>query len=202
VSESASALEAARLLGRGPWASFFAVSLPLARPALVAGAALAAMNAFADYGTVSYFGVPVFTTGIYSAWFSFSDQIAARELAAVLIGFVALLLVAERFLRGKARFHETGRRDRRPARYDCPARNRRGDGSVHPAPSGRFVGPALVGCAAHRTGGPTRDFPSTVQHADACGAAAPSSPRAHWCRLRAKAERPGKWAAASFAALG
>src|SRR5712672_1550219 len=117
VNESASALEAARLLGRGPWASFFAVSLPLARPALVAGAALAAMNSFADYGTVSYFGVPVFTTGIYSAWFSFSDQIAARELAAVLIGFVAVLFVAERLLRGKARFHETGRRDRRPARY-------------------------------------------------------------------------------------
>src|SRR3954471_19548703 len=111
ISESASALEAARLLGRGPWDSFFAVSLPLARPALVAGAALAAMNSFADYGTVSYFGVPVFTTGIYSAWFSFSDQIAARELAAVLIGFVALLLLAERWLRGQARFHETGRHE-------------------------------------------------------------------------------------------
>src|SRR5882724_516509 len=117
LNESASALEAARLLGRGPWASFFAVSLPLARPALVAGAALAAMNAFADYGTVSYFGVPVFTTGIYSAWFSFSDPVAARELAAVLIGFVALALLAEHYLRGKARFHETGRRDRRPERY-------------------------------------------------------------------------------------
>src|SRR5215470_7212751 len=67
LSESASARDAALLLGRGPWKSFLSVSLPLARPALVAGATLAAFETFADYGTVSYFGVPVFTTGIYSA---------------------------------------------------------------------------------------------------------------------------------------
>src|SRR5207302_2292960 len=99
VNESASALEAARLLGRGPWASFFAVSLPLARPALVAGAALAAMNSFADYGTVSYFGVPVFTTGIYSAWFSFADPRAAAQLATILIAIVAVALFLERLAR-------------------------------------------------------------------------------------------------------
>ena len=93
LSESATALEAARLLGRGPWAAFFAVSLPLARPALAAGAALAAMETFADYGTVSYFGVPAFTTGIYSAWFSFADPKAAAQLASILIGFVALALL-------------------------------------------------------------------------------------------------------------
>ena len=115
LAESATALEAARLLGRGPWHSFFAVSLPLARPALAAGATLALMEAFADYGTVSYFGVPVFTTGIYRAWFSFGDPTAAAQLAAFLIGFVALALCLERFARGEARYHETGRRDRRPA---------------------------------------------------------------------------------------
>lgn len=60
------------------------------------------MNNFANYGTISYFGVPVFTTGIYSAWFSFSDPTAARELATMLIGFVALALLAERMLRGRA----------------------------------------------------------------------------------------------------
>jgi iron(III) transport system permease protein len=65
---------------------------------------------------VSYYGVPVFTTGIYRAWFSFGDPTAAAELAAMLVGFVALALLIERLARGRARFHETGRRDRRPAR--------------------------------------------------------------------------------------
>jgi iron(III) transport system permease protein len=112
VNESASALEAARLLGRGPWACSLRSRPP--RPPARARPALAAMNSFADYGTVSYFGVPVHH-GIYSAWFSFSDQIAARELAAVLIGFVASCF--GRAFAAQARFHETGRRDRRPARY-------------------------------------------------------------------------------------
>src|SRR5687767_9792289 len=73
LSESNAARDAARSLGRTPMQSFFAVSLPLARPALAAGAALALMEAFADYGTVSYFGVPVFTTGITRAWFGLQD---------------------------------------------------------------------------------------------------------------------------------
>jgi iron(III) transport system permease protein len=160
LNESASAREAARLLGRGPWSSFFAVSLPLARPAVVAGATLAAMNAFADYGTVSYFGVPVFTTGIYNAWFSFSDQIAARELAAVLIVFVALVLVVERALRGRARYHETGRRDRRPARYRLsPAKSAAAIVACVLPPLLGFVVPALVlGELLIESGGPTRDF--------------------------------------------
>jgi iron(III) transport system permease protein len=160
LNESASALEAARLLGRGPWASFFAVSLPLARPALVAGAALAAMESFADYGTVSYFGVPVFTTGIYNAWFSFSDPVAARELAAVLIGFVALALVAERRLRGSARFHETGRRDRRPARFPLSGLKAAGaiTGCMLPPLLGFVVPGSVLGALLVESGGPTRDF--------------------------------------------
>ena len=160
LNESASALEAARLLGRGPWSSFFAVSLPLARPALMAGAALAAMETFADYGTVSYFGVPVFTTGIYSAWFSFSDQIAARELAAVLIGFVALALVAEHLVRGKARFHETGRRDRRPARFPLsPLKSAGAIAACLLPPLLGFAVPALVlSSLLIESGGPARDF--------------------------------------------
>jgi iron(III) transport system permease protein len=160
LSESATALEAARLLGRGPWSSFFAVSLPLARPALVAGAALAAMETFADYGTVSYFGVPAFTTGIYNAWYSFSDPKAASQLAAILIGFVGLALVLEHTIRGGARFHETGRRDRRPARY----RLNGGQSAVAIAactlpPLFGFLVPALVLLdLLIEGGGPTRDF--------------------------------------------
>ena len=105
-------LEAARTLGCGPWASFFRVSLPLARPAVAAGTALALMETLADYGTVSYFGVQTFTTGIYRAWFSLGDRIAAAQLAATLLGVVVVLLAIEQISRGRARFHNTTGRNR------------------------------------------------------------------------------------------
>ena len=105
-------LEAARTLGIGPWRSFFRVSLPLARPAVAAGTALALMETLADYGAVSYFGVQTFTTGIYRAWFSLGDRVAAAQLAASLLGFVILLLILEQILRGRARFHNTTGRNR------------------------------------------------------------------------------------------
>ena len=105
-------LEAARSLGLGPWRSFFRVSLPLARPAVVAGASLALMETLADYGTVSYFAVQTFTTGIYRAWFSLGDRIAAAQLAASLLGFVIVLLLIEQLSRGRARFHNTTGRNR------------------------------------------------------------------------------------------
>jgi iron(III) transport system permease protein len=81
----------ARASARGQ--GFFRVSLPLARPAVAAGVALALMETLADYGTVSYFAVQTFTTGIYRAWFSLGDRIAAAQLAALLLGFVVLLLI-------------------------------------------------------------------------------------------------------------
>ncbi|AWI52496.1 iron ABC transporter permease [Aquabacterium olei] len=100
-------LEAGRSLGLGPWASFFRVSLPLARPAIAAGVALALMETLADFGAVSYFGVQTFTTGIYRAWFSLGDRVAAAQLATALLGFVVLVLAMERLSRGRARFHDT-----------------------------------------------------------------------------------------------
>lgn len=105
-------LEAARTLGIGPWRGFFSVSLPLARPAIVAGVALALMETLADYGTVAYFAVNTFTTGIYRAWFSLGDRVAAAQLAAMLLGFVLLLLMMERISRGRARYHNTTGRNR------------------------------------------------------------------------------------------
>ena len=105
-------LEAARTLGMGPWRAFFAVSLPLARPAIVAGVALALMETLADYGTVAYFAVNTFTTGIYRAWFSLGDRIAAAQLAAMLLGFVLFLLMAEKISRGRARYNNTTGRNR------------------------------------------------------------------------------------------
>lgn len=108
--------EAARSLGQTPWQAFYRVSLPLARPAVAAGVALVLMETLADYGTVAYFAVSTFTTGIYRAWFSLGDRVAAAQLAGALLSFVLCLLVLERISRGRARFHETGRRrgERRP----------------------------------------------------------------------------------------
>jgi len=112
IERASGMLEAARTLGLGPWRSFFRVSLPLARPAVAAGATLALMETLADYGTVSYFGVQTFTTGIYRAWFSLGDRIAAAQLAAALLGFVVVLLLIEHASRGRARFHNTTGRNR------------------------------------------------------------------------------------------
>ena len=109
-------LEAGRSLGLGPWRCFFRVSMPLARPALVAGTALALMETLADFGTVAYFGVQTFTTGIYRAWFSLGDRIAAAQLSALLLGFVVLVLMLEQASRGRARFNNTSRHQVLPVR--------------------------------------------------------------------------------------
>src|SRR3546814_2560516 len=89
LEQSVCVLEVSRTLGRGPWRSFFGVGLPLARPAIVAGLALVLMETIADFGTVSYFGVTTFTTGIYRTWFGMGQPIAAAQLAAFLLIFVA-----------------------------------------------------------------------------------------------------------------
>ncbi|WP_374509465.1 ABC transporter permease [Niveibacterium sp.] len=116
IERAGGVLEAARTLGLGPWRAFFSVSLPLARPALAAGIALALMETLADYGTVAYFAVDTFTTGIYRAWFSLGDRVASAQLAAILLGFVLLLIALERLTRGRARYHNTGNRNRPPMR--------------------------------------------------------------------------------------
>ncbi len=108
VQQSRGILDAARTLGCGPWGAFARVALPMARPALVAGVLLALMETLADFGTVAHFGVPVFTTGIYRAWFSLGDPVSAAKLSAVLLGLVAVLVAAERWNRGSMRYHQTG----------------------------------------------------------------------------------------------
>ena len=103
-------IEVARSLGLTPWQGFLRVSLPMARPAIAGGVALALMETLADFGTVSYFAVQTFTTGIYRAWFSLGDRVAAAQLALVLLAFVVGVLVFERASRGGRRFAETGLR--------------------------------------------------------------------------------------------
>lgn len=112
LEQSNSMLEAARASGYGGWRTFLHVALPLARPGIVAGSALALMETLADFGTVSYFGVQTFTTGIYRAWFSLSDPVAAAQLSATLLGFVFIVLLLERMTRGRAEFHNAAPRVR------------------------------------------------------------------------------------------
>jgi iron(III) transport system permease protein len=100
-----SAIEAGRLAGYGAWGAFFRVAVPLARPAIAAGASLALMETLADFGTVSYFAVEVFTTGIFKAWLSLGDAVAAAQLSACLLGFVVLVLALERSNRGRAAYY-------------------------------------------------------------------------------------------------
>lgn len=104
LEQSRSAIEAARLAGYGAFGSFFRAALPLARPAVAAGTALALMETLADFGTVSYFAVQTFTTGIFHAWLSLGDLVAAAQLATCMLGFVFLLLWLERHNRGAARY--------------------------------------------------------------------------------------------------
>ncbi len=110
LERAASMIEAARVLGASQMQVFFRVSVPLARPAITVGVALALMETMADYGTVAYFAVPTFTTGIYRAWFALGDRAAAAQLAVGLLGFVLLLLALERIGRGRARYHDTSLR--------------------------------------------------------------------------------------------
>ena len=112
LEQSAAAMDVARTLGCGPLQSFFRVSLPAARPAIIAGLSLALMETLADFGTVQHFGVAVFTTGIFRTWFGLGDPIAAAQLAAVLLGFVLTLLVLERWSRRGARYTHVGSRSR------------------------------------------------------------------------------------------
>jgi iron(III) transport system permease protein len=107
---SRSAIEAGRLAGLSAWGAFWHVAVPLARPAIAAGAALALMETLADFGTVSYFALEVFTTGIFKAWMSMGDTVAAAQLSVCLLGFVVVLLALERASRGRAAYHATSLR--------------------------------------------------------------------------------------------
>jgi iron(III) transport system permease protein len=110
LSQSLCVLDVSRTLGNGPWRTFFRVALPLARPAIVAGLSLALMETLADYGTVQYFGVQTFTTGIFRTWYGLNSAAGAAQLSALLLGFVLVLIIVERSSRRHARYHHTSRR--------------------------------------------------------------------------------------------
>ena len=100
-------MEAARLLGAPMRRRVSQVALPLARPAVAAGAALALMETLADFGVSSYFGIQTFTAGIYKAWLAMDNRIAAAQLATMLLLLVATLLFLEHRAQKKMRFSAT-----------------------------------------------------------------------------------------------
>jgi len=112
LEQSVHALEAGRILGAGPWARLLRISLPGARPAIIAGLSLALMETLADYGTVQYFGVSTFTTGIFRTWYGLNDSGAAAQLSALMMLFVFALILTERWSRRQARYHHAGQRSK------------------------------------------------------------------------------------------
>jgi iron(III) transport system permease protein len=110
LRQSATAYIAARTLGAGPWGAFFKVSVPVARPAIAGGVLLALMETLADYGTVAYFGVQTFATGIYVSYVSMFDRPAAAQLALCLLIVALVLASLERRQRRFQRHHDAGRR--------------------------------------------------------------------------------------------
>ena len=112
LTQGNSTVEAARSLGLSAWGAFFRISIPTARPAIVAGLSLALMETLADFGTVAIFNYDTFTTAIYKAWFGLFNLQAASQLASFLLVFVVIALTAERQLRGRARYHEATRSSR------------------------------------------------------------------------------------------
>src|SRR5215210_2044120 len=98
-------MEAARTLGLGHGRAIRRVALPLARPALAAGAALSVMEALADFGAVNLLNYRAMTDAIYRVWYGAFDQAAALQLATILLSLTLALIAVERLLRGRARYH-------------------------------------------------------------------------------------------------
>jgi iron(III) transport system permease protein len=109
LQQSATSFLAARALGKTPWQAFLRVSIPMARPAIASGVLLAVMETIADFGTVAYFGVQTFATGIYTSWFSLGDRAGAAQLALGILMVALVLAVLERSSRGRAKYHDSSK---------------------------------------------------------------------------------------------
>jgi iron(III) transport system permease protein len=107
--QSQNLIELGKNLGFSKEKSFFKIILPSARPAIVAGLSLVAMETLSDFGAVSFFGISTFTTGIYNAWISFDDLALANRLSFYLLFFILGLFILENFSRKKAQYHTSSK---------------------------------------------------------------------------------------------
>lgn len=114
--QSGGSYEVARALGAGAFGLFWRVGLPLARPAIAAGAAIAMMETVADYGVVDYFGVQTLTTGIFTTWLEAGNAGGAAQIATVILAVVFALLALEKVSRRNSRYYQSARQPRPIAR--------------------------------------------------------------------------------------
>ena len=103
--QSQNLIELGKNLGFSKKKSFFKIILPSARPAIVTGLSLVAMETLSDFGSVSFFGISTLTTGIYNAWVSFDDLVLANRLSFYLLVFILGLFILENLSRKKAQYH-------------------------------------------------------------------------------------------------
>ncbi|MFV0279732.1 MAG: ABC transporter permease [Rhodoblastus sp.] len=115
-SRIAAQVEAARLLGAGETGVVFRVAIPLARPAMAAGVALALMETLNDIGAAEFLSVTTLTTSVYSTWINRSDLPGAAQIALATLAIVLGLVVMERWARGARRYAAGGLRPHPPAR--------------------------------------------------------------------------------------
>ena len=108
LEQAPATYDAARSLGCGPWQALRRVVLPLARPSLIAGAALVMMETLTDFATVTYFNVETVTVGVYQVWKGTFDRQSATALAGLVLSFAILVILAERLARGRARYLQRG----------------------------------------------------------------------------------------------
>ena len=116
LEQSNHLLDVSRLMGRGAWGRFFYVSLPIARPAIAIGVALALMETLNDFGTVDFFAVQTLTAGLYDVWLNMGNLGGAAQIASVMLSFVLLLIGLEFFGRRRQRFYQSADRFARPER--------------------------------------------------------------------------------------
>ena len=109
--QSQNLIELGKSLGFSKQKLFFNIILPSARPAIVAGLSLVAMETLSDFGSVSFFGISTLTTGIYNAWISFDDLALANRLSFFLLIFILGLFLLENFSRKKAQYHSPSKGD-------------------------------------------------------------------------------------------
>ena len=103
--QSQNLIDLGKNLGFSRKKSFFRIILPSARPAIIAGLSLVAMETLSDFGTVDFFNVSTLTTGIYNAWIAFDDLSLANRLSFFLLIFILGLFFVENLSRKKAQYH-------------------------------------------------------------------------------------------------
>ena len=161
IEQSFGLFETSRTLGRGPVASFFTVAMPLARPAIAVGVALALMETLNEFGTIDYFAVPTLTAGIFDVWLNMDSTTGAAQLASVLVAFTLVLVVLERASRRSRRYHDTTTRVQALPEY--PLSTARGAAAFLWCATPVALGFVLPACVL---GGYAMDFYSITLEAD------------------------------------